>query len=365
MAAIGKVIAGMKRSGNLWQGLLTWTNLYTAAGKAATGKRSRPDVAAYLLDLEPEIVRLRHGLMTGEYRPGAYRTFQIFEPKARTISAAPFRDRVVHHALTQIIEPIFERRFTSRSFASRTGYGTHRAVTLAKEACRQHPYALQCDIRKYFPSIDHEILSQKLRRVVKCDPTLGLAEQIIAASNPQDEVIEYFPGDTLFTPYERRRGLPLGNQTSQFFANVYLNGLDHFVLRELRPAEYARYVDDFVLFGESKGELREMRAAIVEHLDGLRLTLNPGKSRIHRTADGITFLGWRITPEGTWMKRESVVRMRRRFRYMHQLWVAGEISWEEIQQRVNSWIGHAKWGDTWKLREQMFAQFPFPTRGEE
>lgn len=94
MAAIGKVIAGMKRSGSLWQGLLTWTNLYTAAGKAATGKRSRPDVAAYLLDLEPEIVRLRHGLMTGEYRPGAYRTFQIFEPKARTISAAPFRDRV-------------------------------------------------------------------------------------------------------------------------------------------------------------------------------------------------------------------------------------------------------------------------------
>ena len=133
-------------------------------------------------------------------------------------------------------------------------------------------------------------------------------------------------------------------------------------MRELRPGEYARYVDDFVLFGDCKQELQEMRSAIVGHLDGLRLTLHAGKSRIHRTMDGITFLGWRITPEGTWMKRESVVRMRRRFRRMHRGWLAGDITWEEIQQRVNSWIGNAQWGDTWKLRQQMFSQYPFPRR---
>jgi len=355
----------MKRTGNLWPQLITWTNLFNAAAKAAAGKRSRPDVAAYLLDLENEVARLRRALIEGTYIPGEYRTFQIHEPKERTISAAPFRDRVVHHSLTQIIEPVFEKRFTTRSFASRTGYGTHKAVTLAKEACRRYPFALQCDIRKYFPSIDHDILSAQLRRVLKCEPTLALAEQIIAASNPQDEMIRYFPGDTLFTPYDRRRGLPLGNQTSQFFANVYLNSLDHLALRELQPCEYARYVDDFVLFSDSKEKLREMLAEITSHLDGLRLNLHEGKSRIHRTADGITFLGWRITPEGTWMKSQSVVRMRRRFRYMRKLWIAGEIEWDEIQQRINSWIGHAKWGDTWKLREQMFQQFPFSIRPKD
>ena len=140
---------------------------------------------------------------------------------------------------------------------------------------------------------------------------------------------------------------------------------DNLVLRDLQPGEYARYVDDFVLFSDSKEKLREMLAEIIGHLDGLRLNLHEGKSRIHRTADGITFLGWRITPEGTWMKRQSVVRMRRRFRYMRKLWIAGEIEWEEIQQRINSWIGHAKWGDTWKLREQMFQQFPFPIRPKD
>ena len=171
---------------------------------------------------------------------------QIHEPKERTIAAAPFRDRVVHHCLTQIIEPVFEKCFTTRSFASRTGYGTHKAVTLTKDACRRYPYALQCDIRKYFPTIDHDILSTQPRRVLKCEPTLALAEQIIAASNPQDEIIRYFPGDTLFTPYDRRRGLPLGNQTSQFFANVYLTPLDNLVLRVLQPGEYARYADDCV-----------------------------------------------------------------------------------------------------------------------
>jgi len=352
----------VKRIGGLWGDIVSWKNLFAAVHRAAEGKRRRSDVAAYLLDLENEVARLHRRLMEGTYEPGEYRTFKIQDPKERTISAAPFRDRVVHHALTQVIEPVFERRFTTRSFASRTGYGTHKAVTLAIEACRRHRYALQCDISKYFPSIDHRILKGQLRRVLKCRRTLELAETIIDASNAQEETIRYYPGDTLFTPSERRRGLPLGNQTSQFFANVYLNSLDHLVLRQLQPGDYARYVDDFVLFADTKEELRAMRQQIVQHLDGLRLTLHEGKSRIHRTTDGITFLGWRITPEGVWMKRQSVVRMRRRFRWMQREWLAGEMEWDEIQQRVNSWVGHAKWGDTWKLREQMFAEFLFPIR---
>lgn len=349
----------MKRIGNLWGGLTSWANLFTAADRAASGKRRRPDVAAYLLDKENEVARLRRSLLDGSYVPGEYRTFLVHEPKERRISAAPFRDRVVHHALTQMIEPVFESRFSSRSFASRTGFGTHCALEVAVRECRRHTYVLQCDIAKYFPSIDHVILKDALRRVVKCKPTLWLVDRIIDGSNEQEEFVRYFPGDDLFTPHERRRGLPLGNQTSQFFANVYLDSLDQLVMRDLRPHEYVRYVDDFVLFGDSKRQLREMKAAITERLDGLRLCLHASKSRIHRTRDGLTFLGWRITPEGVWMKRQSVVRMRRRMRRMQRALRSGEATWGEVRQRVKSWLGHAQWGDTWRLREQIFGAVAF------
>jgi RNA-directed DNA polymerase len=225
----------VRRAGNLYDKITSWDNLLESARKAARGKRARPDVARFLHDLEPNLCRLQRELTDGAYRPGAYRTFWIHDSKSRQISAAPFRDRVVHHALTSVLEPVFEARFTRHSFASRKGFGQHRALALAREACRDYRYVLKCDIRKYFPSMDHQILKDQLARIVKCKPTLDLAARIIDGSNPQETVEQYFPGDTLFTPWSRRRGLPIGNQTSQFFGNVYLNGLDHFVLRDLKP----------------------------------------------------------------------------------------------------------------------------------
>jgi hypothetical protein len=145
-----------------------------------------------------------------------------------------------------------------------------------------------------FESIHHEILKGLLSGAIKCRPTLDLAARIIDASNPQEEANWYYPGDNLFTPYERRRGLPLGNQTSQFFANVYLNPLDQMVGRSLRPDVYVRYVDDFLLFSDCKDRLDEMQARIEEELCSLRLTMHARKSRVYRTAEGFTFLGWRI-----------------------------------------------------------------------
>lgn len=350
----------MKRSGSLWQQVTSWRNIHDAYRAAARGKLGRSDVAAYTCALEGELAKLRRELLTATYRPGPYTTFHVRDPKPRVISAAPFRDRVVHHCLTRVIEPIFERRFSSRSFASRKGYGTHPAIRLASDACQRSDFVLQCDIQKYFPSIDHAILKAELRRVLKCPETLALCDLIVDYSNPQQPHTPYFAGDTLFTPFERRRGLPLGNQTSQFFANVYLNPLDQFVLRELKPFEYARYVDDFVLFGQSQGELEQMRGLIDGKLAEFRLLLHERKSRVYRTADGFTFLGWRITPDGMRLKRCSVVRMRRRLARMREAWIAGEIPWSEIEQRVNSWIGHAQHGDTVRLRQQLFDQFGFP-----
>src|ERR1019366_3219885 len=172
------------------------------------------------------------------------------------------------------------------SFACRKGFGTHRALARAKEGARRCRYVLKCDVRKYFPSIDHAILKELLGRAVKCRPTLELAARIIDASNPQEQVAAYFPGDDLFTPFERRR--------------VYLDPLDPAVNRQLRPEIYARYVDDFVVFGDSKARLAELRASIEEELCRLRLEMHPGKSRIF--------------PERTRLVRGNVVRFRRRMR---------------------------------------------------
>jgi retron-type reverse transcriptase len=156
----------MKRIGNLWPQLTSWENLTEAARVAARGKRTRPDVARFLHEMEGRLCGLKRELEDGSYRPGGYRTFWINDPKPRLISAAPFRDRVVHHALTQVLEPVFEPRFTAYSFASRKGFGQHRALQLARNAVRKYRYVLKCDIRKYFPSIDHAILKDLLARVV-------------------------------------------------------------------------------------------------------------------------------------------------------------------------------------------------------
>jgi retron-type reverse transcriptase len=348
----------VKRVGGLWPELVSFPNLLLAARRAAAGKRTRPDVAAFLLDLEPQLARLLRKLKDGSYTPGPYRCFSIRDPKPRLISAAPFRDRVVHHALTQVLEPVFEKRFSKDSFACRKGFGTHRALARAKEAARRCRYVLKCDVRKYFPSVDHAILKGLLARAAKCPFTLDLAARIIDASNAQEEVVSYFPGDDLFTPFQRRRGLPLGNQTSQFFANVYLDPLDQFVNRQIHPDAYARYVDDFVLFGDSKESLAESRRRIEEELCRLRLEIHPGKSRVYRTADGFTFLGWRIFPGHTRLVHENVVRFRRRMRVLASEYARGA-GWDRIHPKVRAWIAHAAYGDTWKLRQQIFGQFAF------
>jgi len=349
----------VKRIANLWPGLACFQNLLAAADTAAAGKRSRPDVALFFLSLEPNLLALCRELENNSYCPGAYRTFQILDPKPRQISAAPFRDRVVHHALTRILEPVWERRFLPDSFACRKGFGTHLAIERARAAARDHPYVLKCDIRKYFASLDHEILNLQLARVIKCRRTLALAATIIAGSNPQEPVDWYFPGDDLFTPFERRRGLPLGNQTSQFFANVYLDPLDHFIRRQLKPGQYARYVDDFVLFGRSQAELAGMRQAIEEFLIAYRLRIHPLKSRVYPIADGFTFLGWRIFPTHTRLVKPNVKRFRARLRQLQHDYRHGRVDWDEVNHAVQSWIGHASHGNTWRLRERIFDDFPF------
>jgi retron-type reverse transcriptase len=221
----------MKTYKHLYPLITHFDNLHLAFKKAARGKRSRADVAGFEFDLERELLELQSELETQSYKPGQYFNFRIHDPKPRLISAAPFRDRVVHHALCNIIEPIFERRFVYDSYACRVGKGTHAALDRAQHFARRYPYVLKCDLEHFFPSMDHQILKAQLARLIADPPTLALAGKILdsgAGIHADDYEPRYFPDDNLLAA-NRPRGLPIGNLTSQFWANVYLDPLDHFV----------------------------------------------------------------------------------------------------------------------------------------
>ncbi|MBW4478686.1 MAG: RNA-directed DNA polymerase [Tolypothrix brevis GSE-NOS-MK-07-07A] len=349
----------MKRYNNLWTQITDFANLLAAAKKAQLGKRFRESVLSFNYNLEQNLWQLKTELETKTYRPGAYKTFTILEPKPRMISAAPYRDRVVHHALYNVIQPIFERTFIFDSYANRTGFGTHRALRRFTEFARSSRYILQCDIKKYFASIDHEILKLLLRRKIKCRDTLWLIDTIIDNSNEQEPVVEYFPGDEILTPIYRRHGLPIGNLTSQFFANVYLNSLDHFVKEQLQVKKYIRYVDDFALFADDHQLLVNARLAVEEYLVGLRLKIHPVKTQLFETKHGANFLGFRVLPNFIGVRCENLRRGRRRLRLMQKDYAQGKITLEKVSQRIQSWVAHLKHGDTWRLREQIFASLVF------
>ena len=352
----------MKRYGNLWPDIIDFENLLQASRQAQRGKRYRPNVLAFNYNLAQELLKLQKDLKEQTYRPGKYRTFDIYDPKPRMISAAPYRDRVVHHALCNVIVPPLERTLISDTYANRTGYGTHRALKRFIHFVRTSNYVLQCDVRKYFPSLDHGILKAIIRQKIKCPETLWLIDTIIDGSNPQGSDIEYFPGDDLLTPLERGKGLPIGNLTSQFFANLYLSGFDHFVKEQLKVRKYLRYVDDWAAFSEDHGFLADVRLAMEDYLVRLRLKVHPIKSQLFATRYGASFVGFRVLPSGKTFPREVCIRVRNRnlqrarerLRQMQHDYTAGLISLDEVIQRLRSWEAHLLHGDTYHLRRRIF-----------
>lgn len=348
--------------GTLFARITAFANLLDAARFASRGKRGRPNVAAFSLNMEEELHGLQDELVSRAYRPGAYRTFIVQEKKPRLISAAPFRDRVVHHALCNVIEPIFDRSFLFDSYACRTGKGTHAAVERASSYVRRFRYVLKCDLEKYFPSIDHEILFRLIGNRIEDEGVLWLVRTIIDGSNPQPEVLHYFPGDDLLTPFSRRRGIPIGNQTSQFFANVYLNGLDHYVKETLRSGGYLRYVDDILVFENDKGRLHEIQTAIAEYCEGLRVRLQPRKCFLAPVTAGFTFLGYRIFRTYRRLDADNVRRFKRRLRRYRDAVAAGRMSVRKLSDCVRSWVAHAEHADTMMVRQKVLSDVAFAWR---
>jgi retron-type reverse transcriptase len=350
---------------DLFGRIVSFRALLIAARKAVNGKRKKPGAASFFTNLERELLRLERELRDGVYRPGRYVEIMVRDPKERLVSAAPFRDRVVHHALCAVICPIFEAGFIGNTFANRIGKGTHAAIHVYERHRDNHAYVLRVDIFRYFPSIDHTILKSQFRRRIACDPTLALMDTIVDASNAQEPVELHFPGDDLFEPYRRRRGLPIGNLTSQFFANLYLDRFDHWVSEKL-GAPYVRYVDDFAVFHDDPSVLSDWRGQIERYLEGRRLKLHPRKTAILPTCKPTAFLGFELhagprkhggNKGGRGQRRlpeDNVVRFRGRLRGLRDRWRAGTVTAGDVEARIGAWIAHADHADTFWLRQAMF-----------
>ena len=343
----------------MYRDLCAWDNLLLAYRRASQGKRGHPNVAAFEHRLEDHLLDVQAELRAYTYRPGPYHSFYIHEPKRRLISAAPFRDRVVHHALCNLIEPISERSFIADSYANRIGKGTHRALNRAQELSRHDPYVLPCDIRQFFPSIDHAMLRQILARKIADDRVLWLIDRILDSGRgvlSEEYAMVYFPGDDLFA-VDRPRGLPIGNLTSQFWANVYLSPFDHFVKRTLRCQGYVRYVDDFLFFATDKRTLWHWKQAVQERLADFRLTIHP-ETHPRPVTEGIPFLGFTIFPHRRRLKRRKGLYFRRKLHAMMAAYRAGDLELSRMTASVQGWVNHVRYGNTVGLRKAVLGRLP-------
>lgn len=348
----------MKTYKNLYPHIASFENLYTAWRKARRGKRYKTAAATFEQNLDTELIALHHVLADETWQPGGFRSFTIHEPKRRKISAAPFQDRVVHHALISVLEPIYERKFIYDSYANRKGKGTHAALDRCTSYMRRYAYVLQCDIQQFFPAIDHEVLKAALGRTIACRPTLRLCEKIIDSGQgvlSSEYDMRYFPGDDLFAA-NRPRGLPIGNLTSQFWANVYLNPLDQFVKHQLKAPGYVRYVDDFLLFADDKATLHGWREEIINFVAGLRLTIHENRAQPKPVRHGIPFLGFTVYPDHRRLKRSKGIAYRRHLKTLWRQYQTGEITREQGRASVMAWLGHVRHGDTWGLRRKLFSE---------
>jgi RNA-directed DNA polymerase len=345
----------------MYEQICSWDNLYLAFRKAAKGKRGKGPAACFEHRLEDNLVALQQELQARTYRPGSYDSFYIHEPKRRLISAAPFRDRVVHHALCNVIEPVLERSFIGDSYANRRGKGTHRALDRCQEFARRFRYALQIDVVQFFPAIDHTILRGILARKLSDPDVLWLVDRVLESGVgvlSEEYHMTWFPGDDLLAAlYDR--GLPIGNLTSQFWANCYLSPFDHFVKRELRCKAYLRYVDDAVFFDDDKATLWAWREAAVERLARFRLGIHPG-AHPRPVAEGIPFLGFVVYPDRRRLKRRKAVHFRRRFRALVDRHLAGEIPLDQVTASAQGWANHARYGNTVGLRKAVLGGVAIP-----
>lgn len=338
---------------DLYTKLCSCENLELAFKKARKRKTKKGYVIEFEANLEGNLRQLRHELEDFTYSQAPLTTFIIRDPKTRKISSSHFRDRVVHHALCNVIAPILEKSFIYDSFANQKYKGTHLAIKRAQHFIRKvaqrygmgryyfSGYALKADIRHYFDTVDHEILLGIIEQKIK-DPGIIWLIKIILKNHKAETA---------------GKGMPIGNLTSQFFANVYLNEFDKFVKNELRAKYYIRYVDDFAIFHKDKRQLENWKGEIDRFLrSNLKLELHNEKSRIIEINRGVTMLGFRVFHDYKLLKKSNARRIWKRLEIFKQRYEKGELSKEKILQSLGGWLAYAEFANTYGLRKRIIAQ---------
>jgi len=329
----------------LYSQLCSYGNLYLAFKNARKGKTLKPYVVEFDHKFKDNLLQLRTELLFHSYKPRPLQTFILRDPKTRKISKSHFRDRVVHHALCNIIAPIFEKDFVYDSYANRVGKGTFKAIERFEYFQRQvsknfsqNSFVLKADVRKYFDNVNHEILLSVVKKKVNDPNILWLIKVIL--SNHKTE--------------EKGKGMPLGNLTSQFFANVFLNELDHFVKDQLRAKHYIRYVDDFVILDKSPIILQQYMKEIDFFLrNSLKLELHPEKSKIMFMSRGTEFLGMRIFLHHKLIQEKNLRKFFRKLQLLTFQYDEGKANYDKIYDSLEGWNAYAMNADMFKLKKKI------------
>jgi len=339
----------MKTYNNLYPKIYNLSNLILAWRKARKGKTKKKYVIEFEKDLIKNLLNLQKELKGKTYCPKPLVTFILRDPKTRKISKSAFRDRIVHHALHNVIEPIFDRIFIYDSCANRLGKGNLFALERFYKFIRKisgngiiienefednnfvYGYCFKADIKHYFDEVEHEILIEIIKRKVRDEKVIWLIKQILGNG---------------FT----KKGMPLGNLTSQFFANVYLDKFDKFVKHTLKAKYYIRYVDDFIILHSSKEKLEEWKKEIDNFLrKELKLELHPEKSKIIPLSRGIDFVGFRNFYYFKLLRKRNLKKILVKIKQYKK----GEISHEKILEIFQGWNAYAKWANSLELRRSV------------
>lgn len=325
----------MKRQGDLFRRIIDIENVQLAYIKARKGKIGRKEVYSYGKNLHRNLKRLQRELTSGTISAGKYRIFTVYDPKKRQIYAAPFHQRVMHHALMNVCHQRFEKVQIFDSYASRPGKGTYAALDRAKIHCEKYIWFLKLDVCKYFDNIDHGILKEQLQKLFKDKCLLNIFDSIIDSYRVKE-----------------KRGVPIGNLTSQYFANHYLCCADHYIRENLRIPGYLRYMDDMVLWHYDKESLKKTGNLYRNYLeDTLHLQLKP--LCLNRCAKGLTFLGYLIYPGKVLLSSRSRKRFFRKLRLYGKMVSSSQWSQKEYQNHVQPLVAYTEHADALGFRKKI------------
>jgi len=342
----------MKIYRNLFTSMVSTENLLKAWDEFKKEKRGKIDVQIFELRLEDNLFRLHRDLVNKRYRHGPYTSFYVRDPKVRRIHKAEVRDRVVHHMIFQTLNHIFEPTFISDSYSARINKGTHRGVNRLMtfmrkvEQTRGRCFVLKCDIKKFFPTLDHNVLLDIINRRIKDPDVLWLVRLVVKSFSSE------------FSRIKEPKGVPIGNLTSQIFANIYMNELDQFVKHNLHVNYYIRYTDDFVVAHHDRHYLIEIKEKIEEFLKTkLKLSTHPNKIAIRKYTQGIDFLGYVALPKARVLRTATKRRLFKKLKERVRQFKTDKITETILMQSFNSYLGVLGHADGYKLEQELRHKF--------